>query len=173
MTQALQQQDVYINRAKVREFQFQIDNLFGCFGKPFSCDVEIRHADQLTVLPIEIEVLRSFLPCVHLILHFPTLQCADWHFSEKFKSLCFGCSENNYIVYCFSKFCVFVISLYKFLCIFSLNNMHIRYITINICSLKCTEESGHNTHVCPIHRQQSSPSSHRIPWHWETTSHEP
>ena len=60
MTQALQQQDVYINRAKVREFQFQIDNLFGCFGKPFSCDVEIRHADQLTVLPIEIEVIRSF-----------------------------------------------------------------------------------------------------------------
>ena len=49
-------QDVYINRAKVREFQFQINNLFGCSGKPFSCDVEIRHADQLTVLPIEIEV---------------------------------------------------------------------------------------------------------------------
>ena len=47
---------MYINRAKVREFQFQIDNLFGCSKKPFSCDVEIRHADQITVLPIEIEV---------------------------------------------------------------------------------------------------------------------
>ena len=52
-------QDVYINRAKVREFQFQIDNLFGCSGKPFSCDVEIRHSDQLTVLPIEIQVCTS------------------------------------------------------------------------------------------------------------------
>lgn len=46
---------MYINRAKVREFHFQIDNLFGCSGKPFSCDVEIRHADQITVLPIEIQ----------------------------------------------------------------------------------------------------------------------
>ena len=38
---------------KVRQFTFEISNLFGT-SKPFSCDVEIRHADQLTVLPIEV-----------------------------------------------------------------------------------------------------------------------
>lgn len=40
----------------MREFQFQIDKMFGCSGTPFSCDVEIRHANQVTVLPIEIQV---------------------------------------------------------------------------------------------------------------------
>ena len=65
-----QQQDVYINRAKVREFQFKIDNLFGCSGKPFSCDVEIRQADQLTVLPIEIEVAKLIFFIIHLKLNF-------------------------------------------------------------------------------------------------------
>ena len=44
-------QDLFMR--KVRQFTFQIKNLFGT-SKPFSCDVEIRHADQLTVLPIEV-----------------------------------------------------------------------------------------------------------------------
>ncbi len=41
---------------KVREFQFEILELFGCSEKPFSCDVEIKHADQIITLPIEVEV---------------------------------------------------------------------------------------------------------------------
>ena len=41
---------------KVREFHFEIQELFGCSKKPFSCDVEIKHADQITTLPIEVEV---------------------------------------------------------------------------------------------------------------------
>lgn len=44
-------QDLFMR--KVRQFTFEIKNLFGT-SKPFSCDVEIRHADQLTVLPIEV-----------------------------------------------------------------------------------------------------------------------
>lgn len=44
------QKDLFMR--KVRQFTFEIKNLFGS-SKPFSCDVEIRHADQLTVLPIE------------------------------------------------------------------------------------------------------------------------
>ena len=38
---------------KVRQFTFEIKNLFGS-SKQFSCDVEIRFADQRTVLSIEI-----------------------------------------------------------------------------------------------------------------------
>ena len=44
---------------KVRQFQFDIKDLFGCSEKPFSCDVEIRHADQMTVIPIEVQVGTS------------------------------------------------------------------------------------------------------------------
>ena len=40
----------------MRQFQFEIRDLFGCSDKPFSCDVEIRYADQMTVMPIEIQV---------------------------------------------------------------------------------------------------------------------
>ena len=40
----------------MRQFQFEIRDLFGCSDKPFSCDVEIRYADQMTVLPIEVQV---------------------------------------------------------------------------------------------------------------------
>ena len=40
---------------KVRQFQFEIRDLFGCSDKPFSCDVEIRYADQMTVMPIEVQ----------------------------------------------------------------------------------------------------------------------
>ena len=42
---------------KVRQFHFDIQRLFG-FSKPFSCDVVVRHADQITVLPIEIDMKR-------------------------------------------------------------------------------------------------------------------
>ena len=41
---------------KVRQFQFEIRDLFGCSDKPFSCDVEIRYADQMTVMLIKIQV---------------------------------------------------------------------------------------------------------------------
>ena len=39
----------------MRQFQFEIRDLFGCSDKPFSCDVEIRYADQMTVIPIEVQ----------------------------------------------------------------------------------------------------------------------
>ena len=47
-------QDLFMH--KVRQFHFEIQDLFGCSAKPFSCDVEIKHADQITILPIEVEV---------------------------------------------------------------------------------------------------------------------
>lgn len=85
------QQDVYINRAKVREFQFQIDNLFGCFGKPFSCDVEIRHSDQITVLPIEIEVSfsqESVCMCPHECVYDLLCEC-DYFVYTHYVNVCF------------------------------------------------------------------------------------
>ena len=110
-TYALQQQDVYINRAKVREFQFQIDNLFGCSGKPFSCDVEIRHADQLTMLPIEIEVLRSLFALKYFIF-LPYSVLVDI-FREN-KVTVFAAQKTIIISRIVSQN-LFVISLYKFL----------------------------------------------------------
>ena len=46
-------QDLFMR--KVRQFQFDIRNLFGTM-KPFSCDVEIKYADQVLILPIEVQV---------------------------------------------------------------------------------------------------------------------
>ena len=46
-------QDLFVR--KVRQFHFEIQNLFGS-SKPFSCDVVVHHADQITVLPIEMNV---------------------------------------------------------------------------------------------------------------------
>ena len=46
-------QDLFQRR--VRESTFEIQNLFGGH-KPFSCDIVIRHADEMIVMPIEIEV---------------------------------------------------------------------------------------------------------------------
>ena len=46
-------QDLF--QRKVRESTFEIQNLFGSH-KPFSCDIVIRHADEMIVMPIEIEV---------------------------------------------------------------------------------------------------------------------
>ena len=37
---------------KVCQFHFEIQKMFGS-SKPFSCDMVVRHADQITVLPIE------------------------------------------------------------------------------------------------------------------------
>ena len=45
----------------MRQFQFEIRDLFGCSDKPFSCDVEIRYADQMTVMPIEVQVCGNTL----------------------------------------------------------------------------------------------------------------
>ena len=46
-------QDLFVR--KVRQFHFEIQKMFGS-SKPFSCDVVVRHADQITVLPIEVNV---------------------------------------------------------------------------------------------------------------------
>ena len=45
----------------MRQFQFEIRDLFGCSDKPLSCDVEIRYADQMTVMPIEVQVCGNTL----------------------------------------------------------------------------------------------------------------
>lgn len=47
------QKDLFMRR--VRQFHFEIQDLFDCPQKPFSCDIEIRHSDQMTVLPIEVQ----------------------------------------------------------------------------------------------------------------------
>ena len=44
---------------KVHQFQFDIKDLFSCSEKPFSCDVGILHTDQMTVIPIEVQVGTS------------------------------------------------------------------------------------------------------------------
>ena len=46
-------QDLFVH--KVRQFHFEIQRLFGS-SKPFSCDVVVRHSDQITVLPIEVDM---------------------------------------------------------------------------------------------------------------------
>ena len=46
-------QDLFVR--KVRQFHFEIQKLFGS-SKPFSCDVVVRHADKITVLPIEVNM---------------------------------------------------------------------------------------------------------------------
>ena len=40
---------------KVREFNFEIQKLFGS-SKPFSCDVVVKHTDEITVLSIEVDM---------------------------------------------------------------------------------------------------------------------
>ena len=45
-------QDLF--KHKVRQFHFEIKNLFNSNMKPFSCEVHIRHANEVTVLPVEV-----------------------------------------------------------------------------------------------------------------------
>lgn len=39
----------------VREFQFELRDLFNNTTKPFSCEVHIKHAGEAIVLPVEVE----------------------------------------------------------------------------------------------------------------------
>ena len=48
----------------MKEFHFELQDLFGCSDKPFSCDVVIKHFDHATVLPIEVEVCARVCVCV-------------------------------------------------------------------------------------------------------------